>query len=145
MSKTILLHRTEAADATKVLKFMHKVHERNYPDVPLIVDRFALPWVTDVICYGVALSASLNGRLVGTIGLRKQSHPWNLYKQHLGTEWLHVLDDYKDSEVRTNLILKARKTAEEMGYDLDIKVPGYLHETGDVDATCVERTYFYGV
>ena len=144
MAKVIKIHRTQASDASKVLKFFHKVHGTNFEGMPPIIDRFALPWISDVVCRGICFSASMEGRLIGTLGLAKDPYLWNKYEFRLRSQWFYVLNDYSKTDVRDRLIQAAKFTAESMSYPIEIDIPEYLRKDTDVESPSLSSSYLYG-
>ncbi len=140
-----LIGRAEPIDAAKILKFIRAAHVRHGDRSPAWIDRFALLWVTDVVCRGVVVNATVEGRVVGSIGLALESFPWNPYVQHLRGQWLHVLDNFVDSEVRDALISAAMGAAVEQEAELEIDVPDYLWRQEDKALTPMGAKYFFGL
>jgi hypothetical protein len=133
--------RAQPMDASKTLKFIHRLHGELMREMPDIVDRFALPWITDVICFGVCFNACLDGRIIGSIGLAKSHHPFNHYHHHLQSQWFHVMDGYREM-ARDKLIEKAQTESLLQGFDMHLMIPSYLSNAEDKKG--ILSGYYFG-
>lgn len=135
--KNIEIVRASPQEVASILKLITKVHESHFSEYPMIIERFTLPWVTQVVCYGLVVSAKQNGRLVGTLGISRVEYPWNHYVARYVTEWLHVLDLFIDDGVRNMMIDFAHNDLKERDQEsrLIVKIPHYLREDDDAKRT----------
>lgn len=142
MDKSIQIVQAMPEDAVKILKLIKKCHDIHNPDLPEIIDRFAIPWITDVVCFGLCFNACLNGRLVGSIGFSTQKTPWNKYQEHLQSQWFHVMDNYID-KARLALILSAKEEALNQEQEMQVSIPNYLNNESDDAARTINRSYLF--
>ncbi|MGZ8432760.1 MAG: hypothetical protein ACXWYM_00250 [Candidatus Binatia bacterium] len=142
MTKEIVIRRAAPLDAINILKFMRKVHERHHQNLPEIVDRYTLIWISEIIAFGICFNACIDGRLVGSMGAKKESMPWNPYQHHLDTKWLHVLDSFIDGDVRDSLIIAMRREADKQKRLLKLTIQPELHRERDsVALTASHHSY----
>lgn len=104
----ITLRTAKPADAVAVMQAIRPMHEESAIQFPPIVEADALRWIIDVIERGFVVLAEVDGRIVGTLGLRVQTYPWNARVPFLYNTWFYVAPEFRKGGTAAKLLDKAK-------------------------------------
>lgn len=108
-------------DASKILKALRIQHEHEKDHFPNFVDHDALVWIAHVIREGYVCLATIDNRMVGSIGALPFSWWWNRQKISYRLEWFCVHPHYEKYDVAYWLIERAKDNADRAGADFIVE------------------------
>lgn len=126
MTKTIILKQAQPDDVVRILKLINKTFKDDHPELPEVLDYNGLMWITDIICKGYSCNATINGRLIGSIGASFTTYPWNRMRNRMELEWVIAHPVYAKLGVVQQMIKKCREVADKNRADFSLTVKGKM-------------------
>lgn len=100
--------------------------EAKVPNIPMPC-AFTGVWLADLIARHIVFTAKIDGKLVGTLGLRFTHFPWNNLVVVLSDDFLMTDSEYRQFNVAESLIKAAKEFAKEFKHPLMIGHFSGLH------------------